>query len=98
MEPLTNEQIKNWRNALAFSIGPWACMMPAHEIELIAVRFQQYIDADDKYTRQRAAEDARTTEENARRNARRTAKQDETNKRLATLADRVASALEVCND
>jgi hypothetical protein len=93
MEPLTDEQIKNWRNVLCLSVGPWAFMMPAHEIELIVVSLQQYINAYNKYTKRRAAEDARTAKESARQ----AAKQTEIDKRLASLADRVAGALETTN-
>jgi len=45
MEPLTDEQVANWRNMLCLIFGPWALIMPREEIELQRLRMQQDVAA-----------------------------------------------------
>ena len=39
-EPLTDEQIDNWRNLLSLSVGPYAFIMPKEEVQKLADKMQ----------------------------------------------------------
>jgi len=39
-EPLTEEQIENWRKILCLTLGGYALIMPAEEIEAIRTKMQ----------------------------------------------------------
>ena len=41
---LTNKQIENWRTVLISSLGPYALIMSADQIEKIATNMQKHID------------------------------------------------------
>ena len=41
LTPLTDEQVENWRNVLCLTLGPYALMMPAEQIQTIRDRMQR---------------------------------------------------------
>ncbi|MFH0899365.1 MAG: hypothetical protein V2A73_01920 [Pseudomonadota bacterium] len=42
-DALTEEQIANWRKALCATIGPYALLMPAEQIQRIRDRMQERV-------------------------------------------------------
>lgn len=45
-EPLTDEQIKNWRNTLSYSLGPYAFMMSKEEVQRIKDKMQNDVNKE----------------------------------------------------
>lgn len=96
---LTEQQIKNWRFVLLGTLGPWANIMPAADIERIAENMQRRVDREEEVrhgrdherrTAEREARERREKAEMAVHEAREKARED----RLASLSQRIADALE----
>lgn len=45
MSELTPEQIKNWREALSLTLGPYALIMPVEKVQEFRDLYQKRIDA-----------------------------------------------------
>lgn len=45
---MTPEQIKNWREVLCLTIGPYALIMPDERVEKLRDRFQSKVNEMDK--------------------------------------------------
>ena len=44
MEPLTEEQIQNWRRVLTMTLGPYALIMPVEEVQKMRNMMQEEAD------------------------------------------------------
>lgn len=44
VEPLTTEQVENWRKVLSGMIGPYALIMPTTHVEAFRKRMQEVAD------------------------------------------------------
>jgi hypothetical protein len=87
---LTQEQIKNWRQVLFFSIGPYALLVPDEEIQALRYALQGAINQDDEERRREAAKEYRERKERVVREGREKVRND----RLASLTSRVLDAIE----
>ena len=47
-EPLTDEQIKNWRITLSIQYGPYAMVMPREQIQILRDKMQAWADEEEK--------------------------------------------------
>ena len=45
-DKLTDEQLKNWRRTLAMTIGPYALIMPAEEVQRIRDKMQNDLNKE----------------------------------------------------
>lgn len=60
---MTDEQIKNWRNALYMTLGPYALIMPREEIEKLRGMMQGQLN-DPVFIRQCEEENKKEEEKN----------------------------------
>ena len=52
MSELTDEQVKNWREALCATIGPYALLMPREQVQAIRNKMQERVEKlDEKLTK-----------------------------------------------
>lgn len=91
---LTEQQIKNWRFVLLGTLGPWANIMPAEDIERIATAMQMRADRAEEDRRRTYANRASTTIAEHRAMKAREASMKARNDRLASLSQRIADALD----
>jgi hypothetical protein len=91
---LTEQQIKNWRFVLLGTIGPYANIMPAEDIQRIATAMQMRADRDEEDRHTYHEDRASITVAEHRAMKAREASMKAHEDRLASLAARVTDALE----
>ena len=58
MSELTDEQVKNWREVLCATLGPYALLMPREQVQAFRDKMQTQVNKLDK----KLTEDPLTTE------------------------------------